>query len=173
MSLAQPQNLDQLLNNRLSRLLARSSAPSIRLFEGGYGVSRREWRLVGLITVYGAMSPSELADRAHLERPRVSRVLTGLVKRGLLMRTNLPNDRRRAVVQVTPAGRQLYEEVFPQLVGIHHRLLKALTPEQRETLDELLEILTAEAERLAEAQPVGYKAARYLGGRGRRGLPEV
>lgn len=168
MSLQRPENLDQLLNNRLARLLASSSAPSIRLFEGGYGVSRREWRLVGLVAVYGAMSPSELAERAHLERPRVSRVLTGLVQRGLLARVNLSSDRRRARVEVTDEGRRLYEEVFPQLVRIHHRLLDALQPDEIAAFDRALETLTETAERFARAAPVTFKAARHLGGRRRR-----
>lgn len=167
MSLEQPENLDQLLNNRLSRLLASSSAPSIRLFEGGYGVSRREWRLVGLVAVYGAMSPSELADRAHLERPRVSRVLTGLVQRGLLARVGLPNDRRRARVEITPEGRRLYEEVFPQLVRLHNRLLSALTPLQLQDFDRMLDLLTSNAEALARTSEVTLKAARHLGGKKR------
>ncbi len=167
MSLQRPENLDQLLNNRLARLLASSSAPSIKLFEGGYGVSRREWRLVGLVAVYGAMSPSELAERAHLERPRVSRVLTGLVQRGLLVRVNLPNDRRRARVDITPEGRRLYEDVFPQLVRIHHRLLDALGPDELAAFDRALEALTDAAERVARTAPVGFKAARHLGGRRR------
>jgi DNA-binding MarR family transcriptional regulator len=165
MSLAHPENLDQLLNNRLSRLLASSSAPSIRLFEGKYGVSRREWRLVGLVAVYGAMSPSELAQRAHLERPRVSRVLTGLVQRGLLARAELPNDRRRAHVEITPEGRKLYEEVFPQLVSIHTNLLSALSPQQLVNFDQALEILTQTAEALARTSQVEFKAARHRGGR--------
>lgn len=167
MSLEHPKNLDQLLNNRLGRLMASSSAPSIRLFEGGYGVSRREWRLVGLVAVYGAMSPSELAQRAHLERPRVSRVLTGLVQRGLLVRTGLPNDRRRARVEITPQGRQLYEEVFPQLVSIHQQLLASLTAQQLADFDLALEVLTQTAETLARTSQVTLKAARHLGGRKR------
>jgi DNA-binding MarR family transcriptional regulator len=167
MSLDHPENLDQLFNNRLSRLLASSSAPSIRLFEGGYGVSRREWRLVGLVAVYGAMSPSELAERAHLERPRVSRVLTGLVQRGLLARVGLPNDRRRARVEITPAGRRLYEEVFPQLVRLHERVLSALSPQQVVEFDAMLVLLTEQAEILARTSQVTLKAARHLGGRKR------
>lgn len=170
MSLQQPDNLDQLLNYRLARLLASSSAPGIRMFEGRYGVSRREWRLVGLVAVYGTMSPSDLAERAHLDRPRVSRVLTGLVRRGLLARVGLPNDRRRARVEITPEGRQLYEEVFPQLVSQQGHLLAALTPEQLAAFDRALAVLTTLAESLARTSPVTEKAARHLGGR-KRGPP--
>ena len=99
MSLDNPQRLEDLLNYRLSRLLALSSAPGIRLFEGGYGVSRREWSLVGLIAENGKMSPSKLAQIAHLDRAHVSKAITELVAKGLLVREAAPNDARRAQIQ--------------------------------------------------------------------------
>jgi DNA-binding MarR family transcriptional regulator len=168
MSLDKPKRLDELLNYRLARLLALSSAPGIRLFEGGYGVSRREWSLVGMVAVHGPMSPSELAALAHLDRPRVSRAISQLVAQGLLARGHLPNDRRRARVTITPTGQKLYEEVFPQVARINKAVLRALTPDQLAAFDQALHILTESAEELVRTTPVTVKAARHLGGR-RRG----
>jgi DNA-binding MarR family transcriptional regulator len=76
MSLADPHTVDDLLNYRLSRLFASSGAMVIRLCEGRYGITRREWRLIALLAAHGAMSPSQLAARAHLERARTSRHIT-------------------------------------------------------------------------------------------------
>jgi DNA-binding MarR family transcriptional regulator len=167
MSLEAPTSPEEFLNYRLARLLASSSAPGIRLSEGRYNVSRREWRLVALIAVFGATSPSELASLAHLERPCVSRAIADLVAKGLLVRTGLPNDRRRARVDITIEGRQLYEELFPQVVSINSALLGALTPAQINAFDEILGLLTQAAEVLARSTPVTNKAARHLGGRRR------
>ncbi len=165
MSLEKPKRLDELLNYRLARLLALSSAPGIRLFEGGYGVSRREWSLVGLVALHGPMSPSELAAIAHLDRPRVSRAITELVTQGLLARIELPNDRRRAQIAITEPGWKLYEEVLPQIVRINKAVLAALTPDQLATFDQALHILTQSAEALVRATPVTLKADRHRGGR--------
>ena len=165
MSLEKPKRLDELLNYRLARLLALSSAPGIRLFEGGYGVSRREWSLVGMVAVHGPMSPSELAALAHLDRPRVSRVISQLVAKGLLARSDLPNDRRRARVAITPPGLKLYEEVFPQVARINKAVLRALTTDQLAVFDQALHVLTRSAEELVRTTPVTVKAARHLGGR--------
>lgn len=165
MSLGKPKRLDELLNYRLARLLALSSAPGIRLFEGGYGVSRREWSLVGMVALHGPISPSELAALAHLDRPHVSRAITELVAKGLLARSNLPNDRRRAKVAITPPGQKLYDEVFPQVARINKAVLAALTPDQLAAFDEALHILTRSAEELVRTTPVTLKAARHLGGR--------
>jgi DNA-binding MarR family transcriptional regulator len=165
MSLEHPRRLDELLNYRLARLLALSSAPGIRLFEGGYGVSRREWSLVGMVAVHGPMSPSELAALAHLDRSHVSRAITELVAKGLLARSDRPNDRRRAEVAITQAGRKLYEEVFPQVARINKAVLDGLTSDQLAAFDQALHLLTQSAEALVRTTPVTLKAARHLGSR--------
>src|SRR3954464_13755218 len=111
MPLDAPRTVDELLNYRLSRLLAASGAMTTRLCEGKYGITRREWRLVALLAAHGAMSPSELAERAHLERARTSRWITELVAKGLVQRRIDPEDRRRAELELSDAGRQLYAEL--------------------------------------------------------------
>ncbi|NNU42723.1 MarR family winged helix-turn-helix transcriptional regulator [Ramlibacter montanisoli] len=102
MSLADPRTVDDLLNYRLSRLFAASGAMVIRLCEGKYGITRREWRLIALLAAHGAMSPSDLAARAHLERARTSRHITELTARKLIRRVPVPEDGRRAQVDLTP-----------------------------------------------------------------------
>jgi|APCry1669188879_1035177.scaffolds.fasta_scaffold00340_6 DNA-binding MarR family transcriptional regulator len=171
MSLEAPTRLDELLNYRLARILAKSSAPGIRLFEGMYGVSRREWRLVGLVAIYGAMSPSALATLAHLDRPCVSRAITELVAKGLLTRAGLPNDRRRAQVDITRKGKKLYEVVFPQVARINNSVLSVLSADQLTQLDTILDLLTQSAEEVARSSPVLEKASRHLGGL--RLMPEL
>ncbi|MEO8523425.1 MAG: MarR family transcriptional regulator [Caldimonas sp.] len=144
-SLDRPASVDQLLNYRLARLLAATSAPGIRLLEGRYGVRRRAWGLLGLIAAYGAMSPSELAERSHLERPKVSRYIADLVGEGLLKRTPSPSDQRRARLELTERGRALFDEVFPQLAELSRTMLAALSPTQLEALDEIIVALSASA----------------------------
>ena len=164
MSLEAPQRLDELLNYRMARLLAKSSAPGIRLFEGTYAVSRREWRLVGLVAVYGAMSPSELAELAHLDRPCVSRAITELVEKGLLVRAGVANDGRRARVDITRKGKKLYEVVLPQIVRINNAILGILSSDQLTELDKILDLLTQSAEEVARSSPAFGKASRHVGG---------
>jgi DNA-binding MarR family transcriptional regulator len=164
MSLSDPRTVDDLLNYRLSCLLASSGAMTTRLCEGRYGITRREWRLVALLAAHGAMSPSELAQRAHLERARTSRWITELVAKGLVRRRTDPDDRRRAELELSEAGRRLYEELFPQSVGFHQQVLAALSPAERDAFDAAVAKLTENAERIAAAKPVAEKADRRRGG---------
>jgi DNA-binding MarR family transcriptional regulator len=164
MSLADPKTVDDLLNYRISRLFASSGAMVIRLCEGRYGITRREWRLIALLAAHGAMSPSELSERAHLERARTSRHITELASRGLIRRVPDPEDGRRAEVDLTPRGRKLYDELFPQSIRFNGQVLSALTPAELDAFEQALAKLTAQAERIAAGKPVPEKADRRHGG---------
>lgn len=164
MSLADPETVDDLLNYRISRLFASSGAMVTRLCEGRYGITRREWRLIALLAAHGAMSPSDLARRAHLERARTSRHITGLSARGLIRRVTDPHDGRRAEVDLTPDGRQLYDELFPQSIRFNSQVLAALAPQELDAFEQALAKLTVQAERIAAGNPVPEKADRRHGG---------
>lgn len=164
MSLDLPASVDELLNYRLARLLAVTSVPGVRLLEGRFSVTRREWGLLGLLAAYGEMSPSELSARSHLEPSKVSLNITDLVAKGLLVRVAVPSDRRRARIDLTPRGRQLYEEAFPQLVALTQSMLRSLSKRQIELLDQIMRTLSSGAERLNEQIPVPERADRRRGG---------
>lgn len=135
-----------------------------RLCEGRYGITRREWRLVCILAAQGAMSPSALAERAHLERARVSRHITDLVVKKLVERAGVAGDKRRALVALTPRGQALYEELFPQSVKLNNTLLGVLTPTELAAFDVALARLTSAAESLSQSSPLTEKADRRHGG---------
>jgi DNA-binding MarR family transcriptional regulator len=164
MSLSDPRCVDDLLNYRLSCLLASSGAMTIRLCEGRYGITRREWRLIALLAAHGAMSPSELATRAHLERARTSRHITELVERGFIRRRPVASDGRRAELELAAPGRKLYDELFPISARFNCQVVSVLSPAELEAFDVALDKLTQSAERIAAAKPVAEKADRRHGG---------
>ena len=167
-SLRTPRNLDDLLNYRLQRLYALSGAPVLRLLEGRYGISRREWRLLAILALHGELSPSALAAHAHLDRPRATRGLQALVERRLATRIVAANDSRRARIGLTAAGRRLYGEVFPQVAGINAAVVRVLDDAGVRALDRALSLLTTEAERLNGELVREFKADRHVGGSKRR-----
>lgn len=165
-----PRRHDDLLNYRLKRLVAVGGAPAVRLCEGRFGVARAEWRLVAALVEEGPMSPSALARRCLLEPARVSRLVTALLGKGLIARTEAPGDRRRASLQSTAAGEALYRELFPQLVRINRRLVEALSEDEARVLDTCLGKLMARARGIeAEGGGVEARANRWMG-TGRRNM---
>lgn len=159
-----PATIDDLLNYRLMRLLAVSSAPVIRLCEGRYGISRREWRLVALLAHHGALSPSALADEADLDRARTSRAIGALLGKRLVERAAQPGDRRRARVQLSPAGRALHDELFPQVADFNRRLVSVLDDAAADQLLASLDALSRQAQVLNRAVAIDVQADRRHGG---------
>lgn len=165
------QRLDELLNYRLMRLLTLGGAPVIRLCEGRYGISRREWRLLALLAARGPLAPSALAEEAALDRARTSRAIGSLVAKRLVMRQARPGDARRAVVSLTDSGHALYDELFPQVARIHCELLSVLEPPLRAALDEALTRLTLHAAEVNRTTAADLRIDRHKGG-SRRHRPQ-
>lgn len=164
LSLRRPRSLDDLLNYRLLKLHALSGAPVIRLLEGRFGIARREWRLLGLLAMRGAISPSALAEEAQLDRPRVSRAIGALVTKGLVAREALPGDARQARVTLTDAGRRLHDEIFPQVAAINRAVLESLDDAAVQALDRALVAMTERARQLNAAVVQDVRADRRAGG---------
>lgn len=161
-------SIDDLLLYRLGRLSSVAGAMVVRLCEGGYGITRREWAVVAQLYENGALPPSALAERMHRDRARTSRVLTALIQKQLILRTVSIHDRRSAWVSLTPAGRQLYEALMPQVQAINSQIVQSLQADEVALFDAALDRLQARAQSLLrELGPALPKANRRQGQRGK------
>lgn len=120
----------------------------VRLCEGGYGITRREWAVVAQLYENGSLPPSVLAERMHRDRARTSRVLTSLIQKKLVLRTTPAHDRRSAIVGLSPDGRKVYDSLMPLVQTINGQILSALSPSEVQRFDAALERLQACAESL-------------------------
>ncbi|MBE2263139.1 MAG: MarR family transcriptional regulator [Burkholderiaceae bacterium] len=164
--LMQPQALDDLFLYRIARLLATAGAPVIRLCEGEFGITRREWRLLALLAEQGGIASSALAERAQLDRARTSRAVTALAAKKLVQRSVRAGDARGVELGLTDAGRAVVAAVFPRVTAINQRLLSVLTPTEVQALAGVLTRLQQSADQLAQTRE-GPGADRRRGGRQR------
>lgn len=118
---------EDLLLYRLYRLTSVAGALVVRLCEGGYGITRREWRILALLHGHKGLPPSALADKVELDRARTSRAISALVAKKLITRTPAQGDRRGALVALTAAGQSLVAELLPQVQAINRRILAGLS----------------------------------------------
>lgn len=157
-------SVNDLLLFRLGLLSAEAGAMVVRLCEGRYGITRREWRVLGLLYGHEGLPPSALAERAQLDRARTSRAITSLVEKGLLMRATTPSDRRGARLTLTQGGLDLYQSLMPQVQEINRRILAVLSPDEMQQLDHCLARLHASAQNLScELAPELPKTYRLRG----------
>jgi DNA-binding MarR family transcriptional regulator len=74
-----------------------------------FGVSLWEWRSVALLGgADGPMSLSELARAAGIDKGQMSRVVSGLAKRGIVVREADAADGRGVRLALSKPGRKLY-----------------------------------------------------------------
>jgi DNA-binding MarR family transcriptional regulator len=151
--------LDDLLLYRLSRLLAVAGSMVIRLCEGRFGITRREWRLIATLASRGELGSSQLAEHAQLDRARTSKAVGSLVEKKLVSRVARAGDRRQVRLRLTDSGQALYDELFPLVTAINAELMGALDAGEAERFDAALHRLQERAERMV-AQAVLPKADR-------------
>lgn len=144
--LTHPAAANDLLMYRLNRLLAVAGSLVVRLCEGGYGITRREWGLLMMLAQHPGMPPAELAQRLGLDRSRTSRAITSLLAKKLLTRDVMPGDRRQAQLSLTVAGQTLHDELFPQIKALNQDLLAGLRAEAVAGLDQALADMQQRAE---------------------------
>ena len=134
----------------------------VRLCEGQFGVTRREWRTVVALADAGSLQPSELAKSVHLDRARTSRAITSLVGKNLVSRRVLSSDQRQAKLALTVAGQALYAAMFPLVVAINQELVKELSHGERLALDLALQQIQRNADQQLQSSVLP-NANRRLG----------
>lgn len=146
--LAQSHAVDDLLLQRISRLLATAGGMVTRLCEGRFGITRREWRVLAVLVKDQGILPSQLAEHLQLDRARTSRAISSLVGKNLVARQPRPGNRREAILTVTEKGQQTFDAMVPLAVDINRRLIAALDPLDAQRLDRSLDLLQACADDL-------------------------
>jgi DNA-binding MarR family transcriptional regulator len=146
--LARPQGLADMLLYRINRIRAVGGGMVLRYCEGQFGVTRREWVMLALLSASGPISSSELASRAELDKSATSKAVTALLARGLVTRSSRAGDRRFAQLELTPAGQDLYQQILPVVEGINRDLMSTLQPAEVAQLDDMLERVQQRADEL-------------------------
>jgi DNA-binding MarR family transcriptional regulator len=101
-----------------------------------------------------------VAGGLGLSLPSVSRAVDGLVKRGLVARAEDPDDRRQRLLSLTAEGQRLAGRIMAARLEGLGQFAASLTDEERERLDDALDLLL-ERDEIAAA----YRRYRRQGNR--------
>jgi DNA-binding MarR family transcriptional regulator len=123
-----------------------------------YGLSHAALNALAVIEGEGQpMLTGEVAGRMHITSGTVTSLLDNLERKQYIVRTGDPDDRRRVLVDITPAAQALLDGVLPAIQQVTRRLVDRIGPERQQVLlDTLDEIRRAAAELpddLPEPQP--------------------
>jgi DNA-binding MarR family transcriptional regulator len=111
-----------------------------------------------LAVVEGAgqpLEPSVIAERVLITTGSMTSLLDTLEKRGLIQRMAHPNDRRKLLVDITPAAQAILDELLPSLHARERDVISnaLTTKEQRELLQLIAKVQHAALQAQTTAAP--------------------
>ena len=144
--------LETFLPYRLS-LLSNTVSEGIAIaYRDVHGLSVTEWRVLAILGRFPGLTATDVMRRAAMDKVAVSRAVGRLDDKGLVGRTAQAEDRRRVALKLTARGVRLFNAVVPEALAYERTLLEALSPEEREQLDELLDKLLDTARALESTE---------------------
>lgn len=96
------------------------------------GLGTGQPKILGYLTRNGASGQRQLADYYDVDPANICRMLDSLQKSGFVTRRPDSTDKRREVVDLTPAGREAYEQWQVCCREMEERMLRDFTPQERE-----------------------------------------
>jgi DNA-binding MarR family transcriptional regulator len=108
------------------------------------GASPYHYAVLAVLEEGARDTQSQIADALGYDRSWLVGLLDELEEGGFIERKRCPDDRRRHLVSLTPAGKQRLAELRATAKSVENELLGSLEPEQRTRLHELLLQVAAE-----------------------------
>lgn len=112
-------------------------------YQSRFGVNVTEWRIMSLLAIEPGISAARICQVIGFDKGPVSRTIASMEKRDLVAIDEDPTDARRRLIRLTAQGESLHDEIIVVALERERRLTACLTPEQRDTLIDLLNRLHA------------------------------
>lgn len=140
--------LEGFLPYRLSVLSNTLSQAIAAAYSDRFGLTIPEWRVIAVLAISPDLSAAEVAERTAMDKVAVSRAVNALLKSGRVSRKFAAADRRRSMLRLSAAGRELYAKVVPLALGYEAALLESLSASDRKALDHAIRVLLGRAREL-------------------------
>lgn len=135
-----------------------------------HGITEQQWRVIRVVSEEGPLGASEVAVRACILGPSLTRIIKTLERRRMLTTRRLPDDARCVVLSIAPAGEAVIASAMFERRGIYRNLEQL---HGRDALTALIDALEGLIER-EERGAAGSQDARKRIGRGDvRKLPGI
>ena len=148
-------SIRELISYRLSRTASLMSRGAALRYRREFDVSLGEWRALALLATGAPQSLIQLSRAAGLDKAQMSRVVTSLTDRKLVLRELSPHGGRAIELSLTKTGRETYLGLISAAAERDRVFRAALSPDELATLELALE-------KLADAARIFIKAESAL-----------
>ena len=132
---------------QLTFLLARACESKEDYFTKLYNLTNAEFRCMRFLNSDCPYSVKEIAGMMGLTSGRITQIITGLEKKGYIVREIDKSDRRNIQVRLTESAKPYIKNVTEKHVELHGRVLENISKETRESvlyaIEELLKSLSS------------------------------
>jgi MarR family 2-MHQ and catechol resistance regulon transcriptional repressor len=111
-----------------------------------YGLSSSEFTTLEVLYTKGKVPLQQIGEKILITSGSITYNIDKLEKKGLLKRVPCQEDRRVIFAEMTPAGTELFDRIFPDHAATIHSLMKSLSPDEKQETIELLKKLGKGAE---------------------------
>lgn len=98
-----------------------------------------QWFVLNKLRQKDGQSQVELGAEIFADRPNMSRILAGMLDRGLVTRRADVEDARRHLVGLTARGRRTHDKIAKVVPGVRQAIFSGISPEDIETTMRVLE----------------------------------
>jgi DNA-binding MarR family transcriptional regulator len=137
-----PLKLDEFLPYQLNVCANLVSQALSRIYADRHKIGVPEWRVLVALGEFDMMTAKAIGRHSHMHKTKVSRAVALLERRKLVTRRANRADLREAFLSLTPAGREMYNDLAPMALDFAHQLIEAVDAADRAALDRALRKLT-------------------------------
>ncbi|WP_137131033.1 homoprotocatechuate degradation operon regulator HpaR [Rhizobium sp. FY34] len=108
-----------------------------------HDVTEQQWRVIRVLHEAGTLDASEVAERAFILAPSLTRMIRSLEERGFISKHKDISDGRRVLLAIAPAGEAIIREVLPDSRKIYQELETRFGRERIDLLVDMLDELAS------------------------------
>ena len=145
----------ELLSYRLHEVANLLSRGAELRYRREFGVSLWEWRTIALLGgAAGPLSLNHLAHAAGIHKSQMSRVVSGLAKRKLVVRDANAQDARGVHLTLSKSGRKLYVGLIEAASQRDRAFRGCLTRDEKQAFEAALAKLAGQARQFIQREKV-------------------
>ncbi|MEZ2720895.1 MarR family winged helix-turn-helix transcriptional regulator [Paenalcaligenes hominis] len=129
------------------------SSGSSQLYRERFNIGIVEWRVLSMLVVESHIPAQRVCQVIGLDKSAVSKSVQTLQTAGYIQSEPDKKDARKQCLSLTAEGYRLHDEIFEIAQERERRLLKTLTPEEREIFVDILNRLHSQIDYVNEYRP--------------------